>query len=55
MCSQKVPARPQETVANCPACGSDVDPLGYSTQKGCSSGTVLCQRCGENPCAFLCV
>ncbi len=53
MCCSPIEARPEETVGQCPECGSDIDKDGESTEEGCTYSP-SCKTCGDSPCDWSC-
>lgn len=53
-CCDRIPASPEDTVGTCPACGSDVDKNGGSTEEGCAWSPTICKVCGDCPCDQSC-
>ena len=53
MCCDGWEAHPEDTVDECPVCGSDVDSDGYTTEAGCNYSPA-CSHCGYAPCDGSC-
>jgi len=54
MCCAPIPARPHETVGDCPSCGMPVDIDGDSTDEGCEYSDDDCDVCHRRPCDLAC-